>query len=73
MVWIIIIRVPLISSVRMGSYSIFYFVYYRNDAAFPCKIIMVGLNGFIKISLSIIENTSYFIKDKALKQSNDPS
>lgn len=34
---------------------------------------MVGLNGFIKISLSIIENTSYFIKDKALKQSNDPS
>jgi hypothetical protein len=71
-VCIIIIRVWFVNWVLTGSTSIFYFVYYRNEAEFPWNIIIVGLKGFISMSLSIIEKTSYLMKANERRQRSEP-
>lgn len=69
----IIILVPFVSSVRTGSESISYFVSSKKCPALLCRITMVGLKGFTKMNLSMIENTSYLIKAKARKDRREPS
>lgn len=69
----IIILVPFVSSVRTGSERISYFVSSKKYAALLCRITMVGLKGFTRMNLSIIENTSYLIKAKARRDKREPS